>query len=169
MLVPWRGYSIPEADLEGAQRARAPLLQSFVVFFEELLTDFIEVKLIINNAPLTYIYLNTIKTYLTPSHLLFGRQLLCYSNTPSAVIRNLTVLSSTTGKINRWWWLSSWRTDSSRDQNRHPPNSYFHRSNSQKSRKNDFLSAARFLAYVTKINVMAKAMTWLALTSWLVI
>ena len=37
----------------------------------------------------------------TPHHLLFGRQLLCYSNTTSAVIRNLIVLSSTTDKINR--------------------------------------------------------------------
>ena len=53
-------------------------------------------KMIINNAPLTYVYPNTIKTYLTPNQLLFGRQLLCYSNTTSAVIRNLTVLSSTT-------------------------------------------------------------------------
>ena len=52
--------------------------------------------MIINNAPLTYVYPNTIKTYLTPNQLLFGRQLLCYSNTTSAVIRNLTVLSSTT-------------------------------------------------------------------------
>ena len=60
---------------------------------------FIEVKLIINNAPLTYVYPNNFNTYLTPNHLLFGRQL-CYSNTKSAVIRNLTVLSSTTDKIN---------------------------------------------------------------------
>ena len=64
----------------------------FLDHFEELQTVFIEVKLIINNAPLTYIYPNTIKTYLTPNHLLFDRQLLCYSNTKSAVIRNLTVL-----------------------------------------------------------------------------
>ena len=34
-------------------------------------------------------------------HLLFGRQLLSYSKTTSAVIRNLTVLSTTTDKINR--------------------------------------------------------------------
>ena len=73
----------------------------FSSHFEELQTVFIEVKLIINNAPLTYVYPNTIKTYLTPNHLLFGRQLLCYSNTASTVVRNLTVLSSTTDKINR--------------------------------------------------------------------
>ena len=60
----------------------------------------LQVKLIINNAPLTYVYANTIKTYLTPNHLLSGRQLLCYSNTASTVVRNLTVLSSTTDKIN---------------------------------------------------------------------
>ena len=32
---------------------------------------------------------------------MLGRQLLCYSNTTSTVVRNLTVLSSTTDKINR--------------------------------------------------------------------
>ena len=69
--------------------------------FEELKTVLIEVKLIINKAPLTYVYPNTIKTYLTLNHLLFGRQLLCYSNTTSTVIRNLTVPSSSTDKTNR--------------------------------------------------------------------
>ena len=69
--------------------------------FEELQTVLIEDKLIINNAPLKYVCPNTIKTYLTLNHLLFGRQLLCYSNTTSTVVRNLTVLSSTTDKINR--------------------------------------------------------------------
>ena len=64
----------------------------FCNHFEELKTEFIEVKLIINNAPLAYVYPNSIKTYLTPNHLLFGRQLLCYSNTTSRAIRNLTVL-----------------------------------------------------------------------------
>ena len=57
-------------DLEGAQGARAlPFLQSFAFFcdhFEELQTVLIKVKLIINNSPLTYVYPNTIKTYLTP-------------------------------------------------------------------------------------------------------
>ena len=77
------------------------LLVFFCDHFEELQTVLIEVKLIINNAPLTYVYSNTIKTYLTLNHLLFGRQLLCYSNTTSTVVRNLTVLSSTTDKINR--------------------------------------------------------------------
>ena len=61
----------------------------------------IKVKLIINNAPLTYVYPNTVKTYLTPDHLLFGRQLLYYSNTTSTVVRDLTVLSSTTDETNR--------------------------------------------------------------------
>ena len=52
----------------------------FCGHFEELQTVLTEVTLIINNAPLTYVYPNTIKTYLTPYHLFFGRQLLCYSN-----------------------------------------------------------------------------------------
>ena len=73
----------------------------FCNHFEELKTLLMEVKLIINNAPLTYVYPNTIKTCLTLNHLLFGRPLLYYSNTISTVVRNLTVLSSTTDKINR--------------------------------------------------------------------
>ena len=44
------------------------------------------VKLIINNAPLTYVYPNTIKTCLTPNHLLLDRQLLYSSNTASNVV-----------------------------------------------------------------------------------
>ena len=59
-----------------------------------------EVELIIN-APLIYVYPNTIKTCLTPNYLLFGRQLLLSSNATSTVAANLTVLSSTTDKINR--------------------------------------------------------------------
>ena len=67
-----------------------------------------EVGLIINNKPLTYVYPNTIET---PNHLLFGRQLLYSSNTTSTVVRNLTVLSSTTDKINRIsnHFLDRWR------------------------------------------------------------
>ena len=60
-----------------------------------------KVELIINNAPLNYVYPNTIKTCLTPNYLLFGRQLLLSSNATSTVAANLTVLSSTTDKINR--------------------------------------------------------------------
>ena len=60
-----------------------------------------EVKLIINNAPLTYVYPNTIETCLTPNYLLFGKQLLYYFNTASTVVGNLAVLSSTTDKINQ--------------------------------------------------------------------
>ena len=94
-----------EAHLKGgrARGACPPFLGNHLFFcdlFEELHTVFIEVKLIINNAPLTCIYPNTINRYLTPNHLVFARQLLYYSNTTSTVIGNLTVLSSTTDKIN---------------------------------------------------------------------
>ena len=61
----------------------------------------LEVELIISNAHLTYVYPNTIKTCVTPNHLLFGRQLFISSNTTSTVATNLTVLLSTTDKINR--------------------------------------------------------------------
>ena len=70
-----------------------------------------EVELIINNAPLTYVYLNTIKTCLTPNHLLTGRQLLHSFDTASTVVRNLTVLSRTTNKMNHIsnHFLDRWR------------------------------------------------------------
>ena len=86
------------------------LLFFFCNYFEELQTVLFEVELIINYEPLTYVYPNTIETYLTPNHLLFGRQVLYSSNTTSAVVRSLTVLSNTTDKMNRisnyfmnWW------------------------------------------------------------------
>ena len=75
----------------------APFFRNDLFFcnhFEELQTVLTEVKLIIDNAPLTYVYPYTIKTCLAPNHLLFGRQLLYYSNTMSTVVRNLTVLSN---------------------------------------------------------------------------
>ena len=83
----------------------------FCNHFEELQTVLFEVELIINNAPLTYVYPNTIETCLTLNYLLFGRQLLLSSNTTSTVAANLTVLSSTTDKINRIsnHFLDRWR------------------------------------------------------------
>ena len=94
--------------MQGARAPSLPLpppcfLQSLVFcnHFEELQTILFEVELIINNASLIYVYPNTIETCLTPNYLLFGRQLLLSSNTTSTVAANLTVLSSTTDKINR--------------------------------------------------------------------
>ena len=97
----------------GGREGRMPqfFLQSIFVFcnhFEELETVLFEVELIVNNNPLTYVYPNTIET---PTHLLFCRQLLYSSNTTSTLVRNLTVLSSTTDKINRIsnHFLDRWR------------------------------------------------------------
>ena len=81
------------------------------IHFEELQTVSFEVELIINNKPLTYVYPNTIKTCFTPNHLLFSRQSLYSFNATSTVVKNLTVLSSTTAKINRICnhFLDRWR------------------------------------------------------------
>ena len=62
-------YCKQKADIEEAQRAGVPPFFAITCFFcnhfEELQTVLIEVKLIINNAPLTYVYLNNFKTCLT--------------------------------------------------------------------------------------------------------
>ena len=100
-----------------AREARAPpffcnhLL--FSNYFKELKTVLFEVERIISNTPLTYVYPNTIETCLKPNHLLFGRQLLYSSNTTSTVVKNLTVLSGTTDKINRIsdYFLDRWRQE----------------------------------------------------------
>ena len=83
----------------------------FLNHFQELQTVLFKVELIINNAHLIYVYPNTIETCLTPNHLLFGRQILYSSNTTSAIVRNVTALSSTTDKINRIsnHFLDRWR------------------------------------------------------------
>ena len=99
--------------------------------FKELQTVLFEVELIISNAPLTYVYPNTIdETCLKPTHLLFGRQLLYSSNTTSTVVRNLTVLSRTADKINRisnhfldrWRHEFTWNTMNIKIKNRLPKN-----------------------------------------------
>ena len=58
--------TLPEADLRGrAGVARFPYFLQSLVFcngFEELQTMLFEVELIVNNAPLTYVYPNTIET-----------------------------------------------------------------------------------------------------------
>ena len=92
-----------------AGSVRPPFVCNHLFFcnhFEELQTVLFEVELIINSKPLTHVYPKTIET---PNHLLFDRQLLYSSNTASTVVRNLTVLSSTTDKINRisnhFFWI----------------------------------------------------------------
>ena len=94
--------------------ARPPIFCNHKLFydhFKELRT--VSITVIFNNAPLTCVYPNTIKTNLIPNHLLFGRQLLCYSNTISTVVRTLIVFSGTTHKINHIsnHFLHRWRHD----------------------------------------------------------
>ena len=68
-------YCKQKADIEEAQRAGVPPFFAITCFFcnhfEELQTVLIEVKLIINNAPLTYVYQNTIKTFSTQSFVVW--------------------------------------------------------------------------------------------------
>ena len=117
-------FLLSRGGFKGWRRGRAPPppLPLFLFFavtcfflnrFEEIQTVLFEVELIIKNAPLTYVYPNTKETCLTPNHFLFGRHLLYFSNTISTVVKNLTVLSSTTDKINHIsnQFLDSWRLE----------------------------------------------------------
>ena len=87
---------------KGGAGAVRPLFLAITWFFynhfEELQTALFKVKLIINNAPLTYVYPNAVETCLTPNLFLFSRQLLYSSNTTRTVVRNPTILSSATDK-----------------------------------------------------------------------
>ena len=68
-----------EADLREANLGGLRVfLQSLALFnpFEEMQTVLFQAELIIDNAPLTYVYPNTFETCLAPNYLLFGRQLL---------------------------------------------------------------------------------------------
>ena len=71
---------IHRGGFKGGAGGTLPLyfLQSLVFYnhFEELQTMLFEVELIVNNAPLTYVYPNTFESCLTPNYLVFGRQLL---------------------------------------------------------------------------------------------
>ena len=90
--------------VEVSQHISTTARDGFTCFFfnhyGQLQTVLFKVELIINNAPLTYVYSDTIETCLTPNHFLSGRELLNSSNATSTVVRNLTVLSSITDKIN---------------------------------------------------------------------
>ena len=77
----------------------------FCNHFEELQTVLFEVELIISNAPLTYVFPDTIETCLTFNHsticyLAVGRQLFYSPNTRWTAVKNLTVFSCTIDKIN---------------------------------------------------------------------
>ena len=79
----WTSYAeVDSGRREGRRGCAPPLFLQSLVFsfnqFEELQIVLFEVELIINDAPLTYVYRNTIKTCLTPNHLLFGTQLLFF-------------------------------------------------------------------------------------------
>ena len=64
VLKTFETFAIAVVDLEGRHPFFCNHL-SFCNYFEELQTALIEVKLITNNAPVTYVYPNTIKTCLT--------------------------------------------------------------------------------------------------------
>ena len=106
MLMFWSKINPQRRIQQGGQRALPPPLPPpffaitclFCDHLEKLQTVLFEAELIIINKPLIYVYPNTIET---ANHLLFGRQLLYSSNIRSAVVRNLTILSSTINTKNR--------------------------------------------------------------------
>ena len=70
-------------------------------------TVLLEVEMILNNRPLTYVYPNEIENALTPNHLLFDRKLTSASdwNTPIKIsTQNITAQSKRVNhNINHFW------------------------------------------------------------------
>ena len=50
-------------------------LQNYILSYDEMQTVLLEVEMILNNRPLTYVYPDEIENALTPNHLLFDRTL----------------------------------------------------------------------------------------------
>ena len=70
-------------------------------------TVLLEVEMILNNRPLTYVYPNEIENALTPNHLLFGRTLFSTSdlNTPIQFTpQNITAQSKKVNRIINHFW-----------------------------------------------------------------
>ena len=86
-------------------------LQNYKITFDELQTILLEVELIINNRPLTHIYTDSTELPLTPSQLVFSRNLNHSSLSESPVNLGIDIYEQReklTNIINHFWyrWLT---------------------------------------------------------------
>ena len=86
-------------------------LQNYKITFDELQTILLEVELIINNRPLTHIYTDSTELPLTPSQLVFSRNLNHSSLSESPVNLGIDIYEhreKLTNIINHFWyrWLT---------------------------------------------------------------
>ena len=76
-LAPWQGFF--ERLVGSVKEFLSKDLQNYKITFDELQSIFLGIEPIINNSPLTHIYTDSIKVPLTPSKLVFPRNLIHWS------------------------------------------------------------------------------------------
>lgn len=113
--APWWG-GIFERMVRSTKRCLRKMIGRAKLSYEELLTVLIEVEMVINSRPISYVTSSDLEEPLTPSHLLTGRRLLslpdnlCYSQladpdydpetTPEILTRRMKFLNTT---LERFW------------------------------------------------------------------
>ena len=84
--APWWG-GIFEKMVQTAKRCLRKIFGNAHLTQEELLTVVVEVEMIVNSRPLSYVSSEDLKEPLTPSHLLCGRQILSLPD-PKTVVED---------------------------------------------------------------------------------
>ena len=74
VLAPWQGGFL-ERLVRSVQELPKKDLRNYKIKFEELETILLEIELLINNCPLTHIYTDSTELPLTPSQLVFSKNL----------------------------------------------------------------------------------------------
>ena len=61
-------------------------LKNYRLTYEEMETALCQIEQMLNNRPLTYVYMNDLESCLTPKDLLLGQNLLLHSNNQSKIL-----------------------------------------------------------------------------------
>ena len=110
-LAPWQGGFFQRL-MRSVKELLKKDLRNYKITFDELQTILLEIELIINNRPLTHIYTDSTELPLTPSQLVFSRNLNHSSLSESPVNVEIDIYEhreKLTNIINHFW--HRWRTE----------------------------------------------------------
>ena len=105
-LAPWHGGFF-ERLVRSTKILLRKALHCCKLNFEELNTILLEIESIMNNRPLTHVYMDSSEVCLSPNHLLFGRNLCHFSPEPC---ENLSINSNKLSNIVNHFW-DRWRRE----------------------------------------------------------